>query len=80
MGPEKSRVRRQTGSPNSGLQSGRARIGLYDALTTTTRIAREKRRRDEIAAPGTVANNAMNFSVAVSRAGFISHKPARVSG
>jgi hypothetical protein len=49
-GPEKSRVRRQTGSLKSGLQSGRARIGLYDALTTTTRIAKDNRRRDEIAA------------------------------
>src|ERR1041385_1639053 len=32
----KRRVRRQTGSPNSSHQvSCRARIGLYDALTTT---------------------------------------------
>jgi hypothetical protein len=43
---------RKTGSLNSGLQSGRARIGLHDALKTTTRIARDNRRRDESAAQG----------------------------
>jgi len=34
----------------SGLQaSGRARIGLYDALTTTKRMVENERRRDGIA-------------------------------
>jgi hypothetical protein len=37
----------------SGLQaSGRARIGLNDALTTTKRMVKDKRRRDGIAAEG----------------------------
>ena len=51
-GPEESRVRRQTGSQNSGLASGRARIGLYDALTTMKRMVRDGRRRGKIAAEG----------------------------
>jgi hypothetical protein len=32
--------------------SGRARIGLYDALTTTTRMKNTKRRRAKFAAEG----------------------------
>jgi hypothetical protein len=52
-GPEKSRVRRQTGSPNSGLQKlAVERIGLYDALTTTKAHGEKKRRRGKLAAKG----------------------------
>jgi hypothetical protein len=48
----KSRVKRQTGSPHSGLQKagGRARIGFYDALTTNDAQMRDKRHREKIAA------------------------------
>ena len=37
---------------NSGLASGRARIGLYDALATTKHMVIDERRRGEIAVEG----------------------------
>lgn len=37
---------------DSGLASGRARIGLYDALTITKRMTKNERRRGQNAAEG----------------------------
>ena len=54
MDRTKSRVRRQTGSPNSGLQKLAVERAseFYDALTTNDAQMRDKRHREKIAAEG----------------------------